>query len=227
MILFSAKYTSGWCEEEARNVGGAAEAVSRGPVARPGAAGPPPPDARRPRSAHQRPGRHQFRAGTNNSTYTSAHSTPYLSDAAWPPTAATTAQAWASSPPTMRAGSAAAPPIAPGLGRAGPGRRLASGPDRLGRRSTALPVAPPGDSCERTGRRPCNAHTPRQADVVTARHDLEYRWTVSPRGGGGGLAGRRRGSRSGTRPRCKPSRSSTCGGRCGRSPGGRRVRRCR
>ena len=223
MILFSAKYTTDGVRKRRGMLVGRPRPFREGPVARPGAAGPPPPDARRPRSAHQRPGRHRF--GAEPTSRRTRRRTPPLTSPT--PRAASDHCPGAGLVTANHAGrQRCGPSDRPGPGRAGPGRRLASGPDRLGRHPPHVPLrrqatranVPVGGHV---------MHTPRQADVVTARHDLEYRSTVSPRRGGGGLAGRRRGSRSGIRPRCRPGRSSTCGGRCGRSPGGRRVRRCR
>ena len=196
-----------------------------GPVARPGAAGPPPPDARRPRSAHPRPGRQPIArsAGTKKSTYTSAHSTPYLPDAASP-------RPLPRRGPRHRqpCGQPALRPLRPPPARAAPDPAGGWHLVQIG-----WVDHPPHVSLRRQATR---ANVPVGGHVMAHRDRLmwlplgmicEYRWTVSPRRGGGGLAGRRRGSRSGIRPRCRPGRSSTCGGRCGRSPGGRRVRRCR
>ncbi len=195
-----------------------------GPVARPGAAGPPPPMSRRPRSAHPRPGRHRLRVApepTSRRTR-SARSTPYLPDAA--SSRALPRRGPRDRQPCRQPALRPLRPPRPGPRRTRPAAGIWSRP--AGRPSTARRlVTAPGDSCERIGRRSGNGHRDRLMGSP-----LGMIWnaaTVSPRRGGGGLAGRRRGSRSGIRPRCRPGRSSTCGGRCGRSPGGRRVRRCR
>ena len=195
-----------------------------GPVARPGAAGPPPPMSRRPRSAHPRPGRHRLRVAPEPTSRRTRRRTPPLTSPSRAP------RPLPRRGPRHRqpCGQPALRPLRPPPARAAPDPAGGWHLVQIG-----WVDHPPHVSLRRQATRanvPVGGHvmhTPRQADGVTARHDLEYRWTVSPRRGGGGLAGRRRGSRSGIRPRCRPGRSSTCGGRCGRSPGGRRVRRCR